>query len=133
MMPVVAWNYAPRDMAISIDGVQRGRRRMLAAMVANSEYGGGARLMPGARFDDGVLDLIEVGEISWLSLLVRILLGLNSGAYLRHPQVQTSRGTSFRFESEVDTLITLDGEVIGRLPLEVCVLPGAFLVGGQGG
>jgi diacylglycerol kinase family enzyme len=132
MMPVVAWNYAPRGMAISIDGVQRGGRRMLTAMVANSEYGGGVRLMPGARFDDGVLDLIEVGDISWLSLLVRILPRLNSGAYLRHPKVQTSRGASFRFESEVDTLITLDGEVIGHLPLEVSVLPGAFLVGGQG-
>ena len=40
-----------------------------------------------------------------------------------------SQGTRFRFESEVETLVDLDGETVGRLPLEVSVLPRAFAVG----
>jgi diacylglycerol kinase (ATP) len=43
--------------------------------------------------------------------------------------VRTSHGTSFRFVSEVETLVDLDGETVGRLPLDVSVLPRAFLVG----
>ena len=40
-----------------------------------------------------------------------------------------SQGASFRFESAVETLVDLDGETVGRLPLEVSVLPRAFSVG----
>ena len=40
-----------------------------------------------------------------------------------------SRGKSFAFDSAVDTLVDLDGETIGRLPLDVTVLPQAFRVG----
>jgi hypothetical protein len=39
------------------------------------------------------------------------------------------KGTSFRFVSEVETLVDLDGETEGRLALDVSVLPRAFLVG----
>ena len=52
-----------------------------------------------------------------------------SGAHAYHPRIRISRGTSFRFESEVDTLVDLDGETVGRLPLEVSALPRAFNVG----
>ena len=48
---------------------------------------------------------------------------------MQHSKVRTSRGTSFRFVSEVETLVDLDGETVGRLPLDVSVLPRAFLVG----
>ena len=55
---------------------------------------------------------------------------LYSGAHVHHPKVRTARGTSFRFDSgEVETLVDLDGETVGRLPLEVTVLPQAFRVG----
>jgi diacylglycerol kinase (ATP) len=117
-------------VAIAIDGVPGGTRRLFTALVANTENGGGGlRLMPGAKFDDGVLDLIEMGDISRLGMLFGVMPKLYSGAHVRHPKVRLSRGTAFRFESEVDTLVDLDGETVGRLPLEVSVLPRAFLVG----
>jgi diacylglycerol kinase (ATP) len=40
-----------------------------------------------------------------------------------------SRGTSFRFEAAVETLVDLDGETVGRLPLDVSVVPRGFWVG----
>jgi diacylglycerol kinase family enzyme len=54
---------------------------------------------------------------------------LYSGRHVLHPKIRISRGTSFRFESDADTLVDLDGETVGRLPLEVAVLPRAFNVG----
>ena len=130
MTPVVTLGYHHRDVAITIDGMASGTRRLFTAMVANTENGGGGmKLMPGARFDDGILDLIEMGDVSRLGVLFGVMPKLYSGAHIGHPKVRVSQGTSFRFESGVETLVDLDGETVGRLPLEVSVLPRAFLVG----
>ncbi len=130
MTPPVTLGYRSRDVAITIDGVAQGARPIMTAMVANTENGGGGmKLMPGAQFDDGVLDLIEMGAISPLAMLTEVLPKVYSGAHVHHPKVRVSRGTSFKFETAVDTLVDLDGETVGRLPLEVSVLPRAFRVG----
>ena len=130
MTPVVTLGYRHRDVAITIDGGAPQTRRMFTAMVANTENGGGGmRLMPGAKFDDGVLDLIEMGDVSRLGMLLGVMPKLYSGDHIHHPKVRVSHGTSFRFESDVETLVDLDGETVGRLPLEVSVLPRAFYVG----
>jgi YegS/Rv2252/BmrU family lipid kinase len=131
MTPPVTLTYRQRDISIEIDGVPAGTRRLFTAMIGNTENGGGGmKLLPGARFDDGVLDLIDVGGVSRLDVLLGILPKLYSGAHIHHPKVRTARGTSFRFDSaEVETLVDLDGEMVGRLPLEVTILPQAFRVG----
>ena len=85
--------------------------------------------MPGAKFDDGILDLIEMGDVSRSGVLFGVMPKLYSGAHVHHPKVRISRGTSFRFEAAVETLVDLDGETVGVLPLEVTVLPRAFRVG----
>lgn len=130
MTPPVTLGYRSRDVAITVDGVAQGPRPIFTAMVANTENGGGGmKLMPGAKFDDGVLDLIEMGAISPLAMLTTVLPKVYSGAHVHHPKVRVSRGTAFRFESAVETLVDLDGETVGRLPLDVSVLPRAFRVG----
>lgn len=130
MTPVVTLGYRQRDISIEIDGVPTGTRQLFTAMVGNTENGGGGmKLLPGARFDDGVLDLIEMGGVSRLEVLTKILPKLYSGAHVRHPKVRMARGTSFRFHADVEILVDLDGETVGRLPLEVTVLPQAFRVG----
>ena len=77
----------------------------------------------------GVLDLIEMGDVSRLGMLFGVMPKLYSGAHIHHPKVRTVRGKSFRFASPVETLVDLDGEMVGRLPLEVTILPQAFRVG----
>lgn len=130
MTPVVTLGYRHRDIAVSVDGVPRGTRPMFTALVGNTENGGGGmKLVPGARFDDGVLDLIEMGDISRLGMLLDVMPGLYSGAHAHHPKVRAYRGTSFRFDSSEETLVDLDGETVGRLPLDVSVLPGVLPVG----
>jgi len=130
MTPPVTLGYRSRDVAITIDGVAQGTRPIFTALVANTENGGGGmKLMPGAKFDDGVLDLIEMGAISPIAMLTAVLPRVYSGAHVHHPKVRVSRGKSFKFESAVETLVDLDGETVGRLPLEVSVLPRAFFVG----
>jgi diacylglycerol kinase family enzyme len=130
MTPPVTLGYRHRPVAISIDGVSQGTRPIFTALVGNTENGGGGmKLVPGASFDDGVLDLIEMGDVSPLDMLTTVLPRVYSGHHIHHPKVRMSRGTAFRFDSEVETLVDLDGETVGRLPLEVSVLPKAFRVG----
>lgn len=130
MTPPVTLGYRNRDVAITVDGVAQGTRPIFTAMVANTENGGGGmRLVPGAQFDDGVLDLIEMGDIAPWAMLTQVLPKVYDGAHVRHPKVRMMRGTSFRFDSEVETLVDLDGETVGRLPLDVSVVPRGFRVG----
>jgi YegS/Rv2252/BmrU family lipid kinase len=133
MTPPVTLGYRNRDIAVTVDGVAQGTRPIFTAMVANTENGGGGmRLMPGAKFDDGVLDLIEMGDIGPLAMLTTVLPKVYSGGHVHHPKVRVSRGTSFRFESAVDTLVDLDGETVGSLPLDVSVVPRGLRVGTLG-
>ena len=130
MTPVVTLGYRHRDVSIEIDGAASGTRRLFTALIANTENGGGGmKLMPGAKFDDGVLDMVEMGDVSRLGMLLGVMPKLYSGAHIHHPKARTSRGTCFRFDSAVETLVDLDGETVGRLPLEVTILPQAFVVG----
>ena len=130
MAPVVTLGYRHRDVAISIDGAPAETRKIFTAMIGNTENGGGGmRLVPGAEFDDGILDLLEIGDIPRIALLLNVMPKLFSGDHARHPKVRMARGTSFRFESPTDTLVDVDGETVGRLPLEVSVLPRAVNIG----
>jgi diacylglycerol kinase (ATP) len=130
MTPVVTVGYRHRDVAISVDGAPAEMRKVFTAMIGNTENGGGGmRLVPGAEFDDGVLDLIEIGDIPRVALLLAVMPKLYSGDHARHPRVRMTRGTSFSFDSPADTLVDVDGETVGQLPLEVSVLPRAFNVG----
>ena len=83
---------------------------------------------------DGMPMLVAILLGGVCATLVGVLFGilpkLYSGAHVHHPKVRTARGTSFRFDAAgVETLVDLDGEMVGRLPLEVTVLPQAFRVG----
>lgn len=130
MTPPVTLGYRARDVAVTVDGTAQGTRPIFTLMVANTENGGGGmRLAPGAAFDDGVLDTVEMGAIHPLAMLTQVLPKVYSGRHVLHPRVRTGRGTSFAFASDVETLVDLDGETVGRLPLEVTILPRAFSVG----
>jgi YegS/Rv2252/BmrU family lipid kinase len=130
MTPVVTLGYRHRDVAISVDGGPAATRRIFTAMIGNTENGGGGmRLVPGAQFDDGALDLLEIGDIPRVSLLLTLMPKLYSGEHARHPRVRTARGKSFRFEAAIETLVDVDGETVGHLPLEVTVLPRAVNIG----
>ena len=91
MTPAVTLTYRQRDVSIEIDGVPAGTRRLFTAMIGNTENGGGGmKLLPGARFDDGVLDLIDDGRRLAAGRAFGILPKLYSGAHVHHPKVRTA-------------------------------------------
>lgn len=124
--------FTNRRVTLDLDGV-RSDRRVLFIAIANGEYyGGGMRIAPGARIDDGVLDLCIVGDISRMTAL-RQLPNLYRGRHVDHPQVEMARARTLRIEGDGATRAHLDGEPFGRLPLTVELHPGRLTVAAVAG
>jgi diacylglycerol kinase (ATP) len=95
-------------------------------------FGGGAKIAPGARIDDGLLDVVVAGPFSRPGVL-RILPKVYPGQHVGHPAVEIRRSRSVLIEplTELGPLPPVafaDGERIGPLPLRVTVDPGALSV-----
>lgn len=121
--------YRNARVRIAVDGAPAVERTILFAAVANGAwYGGGMHIAPGARLDDGSLDLCLVGDLSRLAALGQ-LPGLYRGAHVRHPAVSMTRVRAMELEAvDGDVLVHLDGEPFGSLPLRIEVRPAALTV-----
>lgn len=126
---MVTLTYRHRPIRIAIDGGPRQAFTLYAGLCCNAENGGGGmKLAPGARLDDGVLDLVLFHDIARGDVLLQKPSWLFEGRHVRHPKVSVHRGSRFYAESDVETLLDLDGETIGRLPATISVLPKALPV-----
>lgn len=116
-----------RMVELTLDGVITTERVLFIAIANGEYYGGGMRIAPGARVDDGRLDLCIVGNVSRLTAL-RQLANLYRGTHVDHPQVELRHARSVRVDGDPQTLVHLDGEPFGRLPLEVELHRAALVV-----
>jgi diacylglycerol kinase (ATP) len=117
--------YAPRPMRIEVDGRVVERRATGVALANGPRYGGGLRIAPHARVDDGLLDVCVVGAhgaVRILGLLPFIYLGVHA----RYPGVEFFRGRSVAVVGEAPC--QADGELIGSLPATFRVEPRALRV-----
>ena len=75
-------------------------------------YGGGFMPVPDAMPDDGVLDVLAVGEISRLTFF-RLVGKYAQGLYRQYPQLITDwHGQSLSFSSPREITVVVDGEVM---------------------
>lgn len=121
-------NFQPFDLTLSIDGDKRTFHEVwMAALLNVTHFGGGMRISPNSRFDDGLWDLIVVHKISkgaFLRTFPRVFLG----RHLTHPAVFYRRGQSFTFtiiQQRKTIYAQQDGDLIA-LPRTVDILPRAL-------
>jgi diacylglycerol kinase (ATP) len=94
--------------------------------VGNGKYQGAGMLScPRAAIDDGVLDVTVVEFLPALQLLRNLPL-LYNGKIYSHPKIQFHRVQSVRADSKKIILVEVDGETVGRLPIEISVMPQAL-------
>jgi diacylglycerol kinase (ATP) len=102
--------------------------RALLAVVANAPcYGSGVRIAPGAKMDDGWLDVVLVRDISWTRLVEAIPILLTSGD-LRFKEVERFQCRRLKFETDRPVMVHGDGEILGESPAEFEVVPSAIRV-----
>ena len=117
-------------MRVSLDGGAASRMTVANFCVANARYfGGGMKIAPAAMLDDGLFDVVAVGDVSALTVLAnsyRLYLGTHLG--MREVSHARARRVSAESASGEEVKLEVDGELVGRLPAEFEILPAALRV-----
>ncbi len=113
--------HAPR-VDIVLDQGERLSGRYLIGAVANGPiFGGGMVIAPGARPDDGLLDLVLVEDMRPLQI-IGASPRLYNGSIAAHPKVSIRRAKRIHVRADAQTRIEYDGELGDCLPAEFAVV-----------
>jgi diacylglycerol kinase (ATP) len=94
----------------------RAEEIMFAAVGNSRQYGGGIRITPDAKIDDGALDLCVVYRTTRVQLL-KTLPKAYTGAHVKSPFVATERGPEFVIEGDREMVVYADGERVTTTPV----------------
>jgi diacylglycerol kinase family enzyme len=115
------------EVRIRLDDQPPVTRRVRTVAVANGAYlGGGMFIAPEARTDDGLFDVVTIGDIGRTKGL-RSLPLLYRGTHGRLEEVEFGRARRVEIEGDGAGL-EADGELAGRIPAVFEILPGALEV-----
>ena len=119
----LAWQNT--DVVVELEGGVRREGPMHDVIVANGRFhGGGMKLAPDARQDDGAFDVVTIGDVTKLDFLTTAPK-LYSGRYLSHPKVELLRSSSAAISAAEQLPLEVDGEPVGMTPARFEVVPSA--------
>jgi YegS/Rv2252/BmrU family lipid kinase len=101
--------YSPQRYVIDAENTHRDVRAVVVVVANSAQYGNGARIAPGARVDDGELDLVVVEESSRFVTICqtpRLFTGSLGGI----PQYSTRRVRDVTIQSREPMIFHVDGE-----------------------
>jgi YegS/Rv2252/BmrU family lipid kinase len=120
--------YQPGDYTITGDFTCLARKAVLVTIANSTQFGNRARIAPGAKVDDGRLDVVVLEERSRLSTLFA-LPRLFTGSVARARGVSTGQIERLTIESDRPMTFHVDGEPVpGGTRLEARVHLGALRV-----
>ncbi|MBN2574092.1 MAG: diacylglycerol kinase family lipid kinase [Deltaproteobacteria bacterium] len=122
-------SYDNAEVTVSVDGGEARRMTLLLAAVGNGRFfGGGMKICPEAKLDDGSFDLVAVGDLGRLEVLAKIHR-IYSGDHLSMKEVRSVRCRSLRVAPAVPgerIPVEIDGETPGHLPANFEIRQGAL-------
>jgi diacylglycerol kinase (ATP) len=99
--------------------------------VCNSRFfGGGMKIAPDARLDDGLLDVVNIGDIKTAKILLRAYT-LYRGTHLTLEEVKSTRAKKIEVRAaQTDQVVNIetDGELPGTLPARFEIVPGVLKI-----
>jgi YegS/Rv2252/BmrU family lipid kinase len=120
--------YVPTTYRMTSPGATVTARALLVTIANSAQFGNGARIAPGARVDDGLLDLVIVEE-RWRVATIVQLPRLFTGTADRIRGCTTQRIREVTIEADDPMTYHLDGEpVVGGNRLTARVHPGALKI-----
>jgi diacylglycerol kinase (ATP) len=122
------FHYRASRMMMNHDQQQPESKKLIGITIGNGIYcAGGMTLTPDARTDDGLLDVLQIHE---MNLFQRFLnFGkVYSGSHIHSPHFSISKVNEISIGSEQPVWIEADGELLGKTPCQVGIIPGAIKV-----
>jgi len=99
---------------------------MYDVLVANCRYlGGGMKMTPEALPDDGLFDVLLIGNITRTDLALT-LPKVYRGRHLPHPKAELLRGAAVTVGAAAPLPVELDGEQPGTTPVRFDIVPQAL-------
>ncbi len=133
-MAPTLFTFAPFPMKISTKGEEdhswsfhRDGPTMVAAFANTPLYGGGMKVAPEAKMDDGLLDICVVKGTDPFRLF-RLFPSVYTGRHLKAREVEYFKTAAVRVETDQPMDVYADGEFVCRTPIEVSVQRAALKV-----
>jgi len=119
--------YRNKNVEFSFDG-QPVRGRINSIVVCNGRYfGGGMLIAPGAAFDDGLFEVVVLGNLNKLEVVAN-LPRIYKGTHLTHPKVSRFAAKEIHIEARERMFLQAEGELIGEAPATFQMIPRALRV-----
>ncbi len=112
--------YKHTEMKVTVDGISSDITTLSIAAGIGKFNGGGLKQLPNSKFDDGLLDMTLIGNMSKLKMVLS-LPKLQSGAHIKMKEVKTFRGKEIKIESTPYVFIDADGEYLGTTPIALSI------------
>ena len=117
----------PMKISLGHENVASAKPTILAAFANAPNYGGGMRIAPQARFDDGKLDVCIVGAMDTFKLFC-LFPTVYSGRHLSFREVEYSQTETARLETDPPLNVYADGDYVCQTPVEFSVARNALKV-----
>jgi YegS/Rv2252/BmrU family lipid kinase len=116
---------------VKLDDKQERTLQTVNFCIANARYfGGGMKIAPAAKINDGLLDVINIGDINTAKIILNAYT-LYRGTHLDLPEVKDTLAKRIEarpLNKDQEVHIEIDGELPGKLPAVYEVVPGAIRV-----
>jgi len=110
------------ELHVSV-GDEKRSGRMIDAMICNGRFvGGGMMMCPDAEPDDGLFDVLLIGDVTKRDLAF-VLPKTYKGKHLPHPRLELLRGSTVTVDAPDPLPIELDGEQPGTTPARFEIVP----------
>ena len=107
-----------RGYTFKANGEEITENGILLAVGLGPYYGGGMKICPNAKVDDGVFDIIFLKKVSRRTLL-RVFPKVYDGKHIIHPAVVEYEAPTIEISNSIDTYWQVDGEIIGFTPVKI--------------
>jgi YegS/Rv2252/BmrU family lipid kinase len=112
VLRTLAFYYDAPQIKISIDGDVISQPSLMISIMNGHRVGGGFYVTPGARMDDGLLDLCIAGKVSRLRM-VGFVPQFMRGSHTNDPNITMRQGREVTVVSELPWAAHVDGEIYG--------------------
>lgn len=119
-------NVKSQYYALQLDNDLEINDELTGIVISNGNYtGGGMRLTPDAKLNDGYLDILLIPAMTKKEML-SVFPGIYSGRHLKDPRFRCYRIKSLKISNAQNVVSEADGEILHQLPVKVEVLPSSL-------